>query len=194
LDGPVYGQEKHAVMRAADLFVLPTYNENFGITVAEALAASVPVITTKGAPWAELLGQQAGLAERQNSGVAEWQDSGVAEWQNSRDEGRGKSTPIISPAIRASLVTPATPATQTAPAIPAISVKQATPAIAANGRCGWWVDVGVEPLTEALHEALNLTDEERHAMGENGRRLVEAKYQWETVAAKMAEVYSGVAE
>ena len=38
----------------ADLFVLPTYSENFGIVVAEALWAGVPVITTKGTPWADL--------------------------------------------------------------------------------------------------------------------------------------------
>ena len=38
----------------AELFVLPTYSENFGIVVAEALWAGVPVITTKGAPWKDL--------------------------------------------------------------------------------------------------------------------------------------------
>ena len=31
--------------------MLPTLNENFGLTVAEALAAELPVISTKGAPW-----------------------------------------------------------------------------------------------------------------------------------------------
>jgi glycosyltransferase involved in cell wall biosynthesis len=40
----------------ADLFVLPTYSENFGIVVAEALWAGVPVITTKGTPWSDLEG------------------------------------------------------------------------------------------------------------------------------------------
>ena len=45
------GDAKIAAYQQADLFVLPTLNENFAITVAEALAAGTPVIATKGAPW-----------------------------------------------------------------------------------------------------------------------------------------------
>jgi glycosyltransferase involved in cell wall biosynthesis len=51
---PVSDEEKWDVYRTADLFVLPTYSENFGIVVAEALASGVPVITTTGTPWREL--------------------------------------------------------------------------------------------------------------------------------------------
>jgi len=39
---------------AAELFVLPTFSENFGLVIAEALGCGVPVITTRGAPWSEL--------------------------------------------------------------------------------------------------------------------------------------------
>lgn len=35
----------------SDCFVLPTHTENFGIVIAEALYAGLPVITTKNAPW-----------------------------------------------------------------------------------------------------------------------------------------------
>ncbi|HEY0665071.1 MAG TPA: glycosyltransferase [Gallionella sp.] len=52
--GFVEGARKQACFEAADLFILPTYSENFGIAVAEALANEIPVITTTGAPWEEL--------------------------------------------------------------------------------------------------------------------------------------------
>lgn len=48
---PVHGAEKSALYRSADLFVLPTHAENFGLVIAEALAHEIPVITTRNAPW-----------------------------------------------------------------------------------------------------------------------------------------------
>ena len=58
--GPLFGKDKLHAYRAASLFVLPTHSENFGMTVAEALAAGTPTIVTKGAPWGGLVKQQAG--------------------------------------------------------------------------------------------------------------------------------------
>jgi glycosyltransferase involved in cell wall biosynthesis len=63
----VAGDAKIAAYRQADLFVLPTLNENFALTVAEALAAGTPVIATKGAPWQRL----------ESEGCGWWIDHGI---------------------------------------------------------------------------------------------------------------------
>lgn len=52
--GAVQGAAKQRLFAQADVFVLPTRSENFGIVVAEALSHGVPVITTRGAPWGGL--------------------------------------------------------------------------------------------------------------------------------------------
>jgi glycosyltransferase involved in cell wall biosynthesis len=110
--GELDGENKASCYRGADLFVLPTYSENFGVVVAEALAYGLPVITTRGAPWADL------------------------ETYN----------------------------------------------------CGWWIDIGVEPLARALREAMALSEEERRAMGERGMEYVR-RYDWDDIARQMIDVY-----
>jgi len=114
--GAQFGEAKLATYYRSDLFVLPTYSENFGIVVAEALACGVPVITTKGTPWEELN----------------------------------------------------------------------------TCNAGWWIEIGVEPLTKALNQAMQLSDEERQFMGQNGRKLVEGNYSIEAVATKMVRLYQWI--
>jgi glycosyltransferase involved in cell wall biosynthesis len=58
--GPFYGNDKRIAYAQAELFVLPSYSESFGMTVAESLAAGTPAIATKGAPWSGLETRAAG--------------------------------------------------------------------------------------------------------------------------------------
>lgn len=51
---------KWQALRAADLFVMPSDFENFGLAIAEALLAEKPVVTTTGTPWQALADQGAG--------------------------------------------------------------------------------------------------------------------------------------
>jgi len=113
--GVVDGEQKIRMFRHADLFVLPTFTENFGIVVAEALSHGVPVITTRGAPWADL----------------------------------------------------------------------------ETYRCGWWVEIGVDPLVVALREAMAASDNVRREMGERGREYVR-RFDWDTLAQQTIGVYRWV--
>jgi len=58
--GEVGDRAKSELYQSAELFVLPTHSENFGMVVAEAMAHGLPVITTRAAPWAVLQKEAAG--------------------------------------------------------------------------------------------------------------------------------------
>lgn len=114
--GPVDDAAKWRLYAESDLFILPTHSENFGIVVAEAMAAGLPVVTTKGAPWSV-------LSERQ---------------------------------------------------------------------CGWWTDMSADAIEAALREAMSMSPEQRHAMGERGARYVREHLSWPSIARQMREVYEWV--
>ena len=113
--GEVNGARKDQIYREADLFVLPTYSENFGLVIAEALSYGIPVITTRGTPWSSLL----------------------------------------------------------------------------KYNCGWWIDIGVNPLATALSSAMALTDQDRLRMGSNGRNYIQS-YDWDAIAMSMEQTYRWV--
>ena len=117
LVGTVAGSDKDELLRRADLFVLPSYSENFGIVVGEALAYGVPVITTTATPWQEL----------------------------------------------------------------------------ATGDCGWWIEPGAAALEQALKNATQLPDERRAQMGRRGRKLIESRYSWHSVARNHIALYEWLA-
>ena len=58
--GALTGSAKHDAYCDASLYVLPSKSENFGVTVAEALAAGTPVIASDRTPWRGLADRGAG--------------------------------------------------------------------------------------------------------------------------------------
>jgi glycosyltransferase involved in cell wall biosynthesis len=65
--GPLYGDDKWAAYRDASVFVLPSQNENFGNTAAEAVAAGTPVVVTEQCGIAPVLADVAGLVVRHDA-------------------------------------------------------------------------------------------------------------------------------
>jgi glycosyltransferase involved in cell wall biosynthesis len=111
--GSLDDAQKWQAYADADVFVLPTHSENFGVVVAEAMAAGLPVVTTKGAPWEMFK----------------------------------------------------------------------------NHGCGWWVDIDVVSIRNALEEAMRKTDAERAEMGKVAKKLAHEKFSWPQIGQEMNRVY-----
>jgi glycosyltransferase involved in cell wall biosynthesis len=58
--GPIGHQMKKSAFSNAELLVLPSHSESFGIVVAEALAHGLPVLTTTSTPWSILAQRKCG--------------------------------------------------------------------------------------------------------------------------------------
>jgi glycosyltransferase involved in cell wall biosynthesis len=83
--GPLYGRAKWLAYAVAELFVLPSHQENFGIAVAEALAVGVPVcISSRVNIWREINDSGAGIIcedhdESVVAALSEWCRKSITE-------------------------------------------------------------------------------------------------------------------
>jgi len=114
--GAKYNEAKWDFLRSADVMVLPTHSENFGIVVAEALAVGLPVITTKGTPWEDLN----------------------------------------------------------------------------NHNCGWWINLSVSTLSQTLSNVFCKDLHELEQLGENGRNLIQEKYDINKVGIDFKKLYEKI--
>lgn len=86
--GPLYGDLKWGAVRAADVFALSSHTENFGITVAEAMACGLPVLISKEVNiWREIESDGAGLAAADDQ---EGTTSLLERWLAMPDAERGR--------------------------------------------------------------------------------------------------------
>lgn len=60
LEDAIHSHEKWQLFTDADVVVLPSFSENFGIVVAEALGMGTPVIVTTGMPWDGVIQRECG--------------------------------------------------------------------------------------------------------------------------------------
>lgn len=76
--GMLWGMDKWAALRLAEVMCLPSHHENFGVVVAEALAMGTPVlISNKVNIWREVQASGAGLV---SDDTAEGAETSLREW------------------------------------------------------------------------------------------------------------------
>ncbi len=54
-------EKKTNIFKDSDCFILPSKSENFGISIGEALAHGLPVLTTTDTPWQQIKNYNAGV-------------------------------------------------------------------------------------------------------------------------------------
>ncbi|WP_373032900.1 glycosyltransferase [Sulfurovum sp.] len=85
LVGQISGQDKIDFFANADLFVLPSHNENFGLVYAESLAAGTPIVASKNTPWSEV----------EEADCGKWVNNSVEETTQAMIEMLGKDRELM---------------------------------------------------------------------------------------------------
>ncbi len=89
LIGAINGQDKINFLANADLFVLPSHNENFGIVYTESLVAGTPIVASKNTPWSEV--EEADCGKWVNNSVDETADAILEMFEKDREQMRKNS-------------------------------------------------------------------------------------------------------
>ena len=90
MTGHVDGEVREALLGHAEFMVLPSHSENFGLVVAESLAAGRPVVTTVGTPWGrakpEAGGRRSVVGGQRTEGRGRMAEGGIAGWNMNLEE------------------------------------------------------------------------------------------------------------
>lgn len=95
--GPVTGDSKLALLSSAWLVVLPSYSENYGMVIAEALACGTPVLTTTQMPWAEVAATGCGwVIEPRADSLARTLDAALGLNSDEHEPMRARARALVS--------------------------------------------------------------------------------------------------
>ena len=92
--GMLQGELKWGAFRAAESFILPSHQENFGIAVAEALSCGVPVLISDQVNiWREIAQYQAGFVQPDTLDgtvllLLKWLQTSASDWEHMRSQAR----------------------------------------------------------------------------------------------------------
>lgn len=75
---------------------------------------------------------------------------------------------------------------------PVITTKNAPWGCIDEEKCGWWINLSVEDIVTSLTEAMHMSDEERHELGQRGRKCIINRYSAQVVAKQTMEVYNWI--
>jgi glycosyltransferase involved in cell wall biosynthesis len=78
--------------------------------------------------------------------------------------------------------------------LPVITTKGAPWEGLVQNNCGWWIDIGVDPMVKALDKALSLSPEKLHQMGKRGKIYAENNFGYSLITKKMIQVYKWMIE
>ena len=77
--------------------------------------------------------------------------------------------------------------------LPVIATKGAPWKSLEEFKCGWWIDIGVPPLVDALHAAVTMEDDALRKMGMCGAKFARNEFGWREIAKRMIGDYSMIA-
>ena len=154
-------EEKWAALGQAEFLVLPSHSENFGIVVAESLAAGRPAVTTVGTPWGrakpEAGGRRSVVGGQRTEGRGRMAEGDCAGGSELAQGDRRKEIADMG-----------------------------SMNLELRG-CG--VICEVTDLKRGLERMLKFSDEERQEMGVRGREWMKEEFSWEAGAERLTASY-----
>ena len=162
----VDGEVREALLGHAEFMVLPSHSENFGLVVAESLAAGRPALTTVGTPWGAARSEIKMKIKIKEPSVAPSPLRGGA-----MEGGYAGGTELAQGDRRKEIADRGT-----------MNLEER--------KCG--VICEVTNLKRGLERMLKFSDKEREEMGARGREWMREEFSWEAGAERLIAGYKEI--